>query len=182
MRAVFVILFFSFRAVVGAPFCDNKGRGGSVFLYLSSKDDSGLQPERYLEIRGATAEGQFGLAISRLGDLNRDGYEDFAVGAPYEDRGAVYIFLGSFHGVGDPAATPAAGWLKAEEGASQIIRAADLLAAGHLPLPANMATFGSSLSGGQDMDGNSYPGGWAKYILARHSSKEIFGAALFKIL
>jgi hypothetical protein len=144
--------------VVGAPFCDNKGRGGSVFLYLNS--GGGIQPDRYLEIRGAAAEGQFGLAVARLGDLNRDGYDDFAVGAPYEDRGAVYIFLGTPHGVADPSTTPAAGWLKAEEAASQIIRAADLLAAGRLPLPAGLATFGSSLAGGQDMDGNSYPGGW----------------------
>ncbi len=162
--------------MVGAPFSDNKGRGGSVFLYLSggdNDDDAGGLPvdRRYVEIRGHVAEGQFGLALARLGDLNRDGFEDFAVGAPYEDRGVVYIFLGSAHGVGDAstAQTPRFGagsgsrsWLKAEEAASQVIRATDLMAAGHLPLPANMATFGSSLSGGQDMDDNSYPGGWRR--------------------
>ena len=45
---------------------------------------------------GRERESQFGLAISSTGDLNKDGYEDFAVGSPYEQggRGAVYIFFG----------------------------------------------------------------------------------------
>ena len=42
---------------------------------------------------------RFGFAIANLGDLNKDGYEDIAIGAPYEGKGTVYIFLGSKNGV-----------------------------------------------------------------------------------
>lgn len=42
---------------------------------------------------------RFGFAIANLGDLNSDGYEDIAVGAPYEGNGAIYIYLGSAQGL-----------------------------------------------------------------------------------
>lgn len=49
-----------------------------------------------------------GLSITCLGDLNKDGYQDLAVGEPYggKDRrdGAVYIYLG---GEGGLDSTPA---------------------------------------------------------------------------
>lgn len=35
-----------------------------------------------------------------MGDLNKDGFEDIAIGAPYEEKGgAVYIYLGSANGL-----------------------------------------------------------------------------------
>lgn len=34
-----------------------------------------------------------------MGDLNKDGYEDIAIGAPYEKKGTVYIYLGSKNGI-----------------------------------------------------------------------------------
>lgn len=90
---------------------------------------------------GYNTKGRFGLSLTTLGDVNRDGYGDFAVGAPYDGpagRGIVYIFHGSPTG---PLAKP-----------SQIIRSEDIVD-GH-PYPR---TFGFSLSGGLDMDGNTYP-------------------------
>ena len=41
-----------------------------------------------------------------------------------------------------------------------MIRAEQLVGAGqhHLPLPRDLATFGGSIAGGMDMDGNGYPG------------------------
>ena len=140
--------------LVSAPFTDSDGRGGSVFLYLNQ--DSGLRRESFVEIRGAGPEGQFGLAVSSVGDINKDGYDDFAVGSPYEGAGVVYLFLGGVHGVSRlKYGTP---WLKAEQVSSQTIRASDFLAPGHIPVPADFASFGASLSGGMDLDDNDYPG------------------------
>lgn len=70
-----------------------------------------------------------------MGDLNKDGYEDIAIGAPYEDRGAIYIYLGSKDGV---ITSPA-----------QVIHSNQL--------PTSLSTFGYSLSGGMDLDQNGYP-------------------------
>ena len=82
--------------VVGAPFHDggNDRRGGAIYLYLSKAKN--LNIGKCVKVMGRERESQFGLAISSTGDLNRDGYEDFAVGSPYESegRGAVYIFFG----------------------------------------------------------------------------------------
>ena len=64
---------------------------------------------------------------------------DLAVGAPYDgddNRGAVYVFHGSTNGIRIKA--------------SQIIFARDI--------DPSLSTFGYSLSGGFDMDGNVYPG------------------------
>ena len=39
--------------------------------------------------------GRFGAVIEALGDLDGDGLGDFAVAAPFEGQGAVYIYRGS---------------------------------------------------------------------------------------
>lgn len=51
---------------------------------------------------GETSKGRFGFALAGLGDMDKDGYGDFAVGAPYSGprgEGAVYIYRGSKAGV-----------------------------------------------------------------------------------
>lgn len=89
---------------------------------------------------GVNSRARFGLSLTSLGDINLDGYGDFAVGAPYDGphgRGAVYIYHGSKEG---PLAK-----------ASQVIYAEDVAGTGYL------STFGFSVSGGLDLDGNMYP-------------------------
>lgn len=89
---------------------------------------------------GLNSRARFGLSLTSLGDINLDNYGDFAVGAPYdgpEGRGAVYIYHGSKDGV--------------LEKPSQVIFAENVNGAGYL------STFGFSLSGGIDLDGNQYP-------------------------
>lgn len=88
---------------------------------------------------GVKSRARFGLALTSLNDINLDGYGDFAVGAPYDGdngRGAVYIYHGSENG-------PLAKY-------SQVIYAENV---GDVFL----TTFGFSLSGGVDLDGNMYP-------------------------
>lgn len=80
------------------------------------------------------------MSLASLGDLNLDKYDDFAVGAPYDGksgRGAVYVYYGSANG---PLPKP-----------SQVIFAEDIVGTEH------MSTFGFSISGKIDLDGNQYP-------------------------
>ena len=60
---------------------------------------------------------------------------------------------------------------------SQVIRAEQLVGAGqrHLPLPRDLATFGGSIAGGMDMDGNGYPGrsGNVKVAMLKHASWDV---------
>ncbi|KAL5276429.1 ITGAV family protein [Megaselia abdita] len=128
--------------VVGAPLYtepNNEGRYevGRVYILLQTRQRS-FKPEIFRD--GFGNRGRFGLSLASLGDINLDGYGDFAVGAPYDGpqgRGAVYIYHGSSTG---PLKKP-----------SQIIYAEDLVGT---TIPK---TFGFSLSGGVDMDDNAYP-------------------------
>ncbi|KAI1301767.1 Integrin alpha-PS1 [Halotydeus destructor] len=123
--------------VVGAPFYYTKTEGGAVYVYRNTPE--GLLNRSYALKLTGKPESRFGFALTSLGDINKDGYNDLAVGAPYEEEGgAVYVYLGSVNGIkADPA---------------QIITAEDL------PASVNVQrTFGYSLSGSHDLDQNGYP-------------------------
>ncbi|CAD1475193.1 unnamed protein product, partial [Heterotrigona itama] len=101
----------------------------------------GVGPEKFRKVDsrdGESNRGRFGLSLASLGDIDRDGYGDFAVGAPYagpRSHGAVYVYHGSPTGV--------------LEKYSQVIYAENL------DVPVD--TFGFSVAGGLDLDGNLYP-------------------------
>ena len=121
-------------------------RGGAVYVYFSvgEKQKSPSDPV-FLDpivLRGDSVHSQFGVSIAKLGSINLDQFEDFAVGAPFADdgKGAVYIFHGSRYE--DMKTTP-----------SQIIRPESILTyRGLNPL----VTFGSSLASGVNLDGKGY--------------------------
>ncbi|XP_030560119.1 integrin alpha-PS3 [Drosophila novamexicana] len=46
-----------------------------------------------------TAKARFGTTLTRLGDINHDGYNDIAVGAPFAGNGSVFIYLGAEQGL-----------------------------------------------------------------------------------
>lgn len=121
--------------IVSAPNYFTRDEGGAVYVY---KNMNHAIPKTYTAKITGKPESRFGIAVTNIGDLNKDNCDDIAIGAPYEDDGVVYIHLGSREGLS----------LKP----SQVITARHL---GLLSSPIH--TFGSSLAGGVDLDNNSYP-------------------------
>ncbi|XP_046389663.1 integrin alpha-PS2 isoform X2 [Ischnura elegans] len=130
--------------IVGAPLYsdwdDNEGRYETGRIYVYYQKENELKKKFFKpDIRdGKNFRSRFGLAVTDLGDINRDNFQDVAVGAPYDgptERGAVYIYHGSATGI--------------KEKPSQIIHAETV--------NSLLTTFGFSLSGGMDLDDNEYP-------------------------
>jgi hypothetical protein len=65
-----------------------------VLLIFST---SGAQVLHKLSSPNPEENGDFGLAVSGIGDVNNDGHRDLIVGAPGEDNveGRVYLFSGA---------------------------------------------------------------------------------------
>ncbi|XP_060662145.1 integrin alpha-PS1 isoform X1 [Drosophila nasuta] len=121
--------------LVAAPFYFSKTEGGAVYVFQNGGNSLPQKPT--LKLTGAL-ESRFGYALANIGDLNKDGCEDVAIGSPYEGNGVVSIYLGSRTGL--------------NEKPSQRILASEL--GRNLPQP--IKNFGISLAGNTDLDGNSY--------------------------
>ncbi|XP_026232320.1 integrin alpha-4 [Anabas testudineus] len=122
--------------LVGAPMATGLTREeGRVHVYINQGQAKLLEAEFQLSGSDAYAA-RFGETIADLGDLDDDGYNDVAIGAPQEDdlKGAVYIYNGRKEGI---SPTP-----------SQRITGSTL---GY-----NLRMFGQSLSSGVDIDDNGY--------------------------
>ncbi|XP_034246868.1 integrin alpha-PS5-like [Thrips palmi] len=159
--------------LVGAPLHTRPERGdeGRVYVYVNDgegrlrRTEAPLTPTRDVPAhhRHHGEHGdhgpRFGSAIAAAGDVNRDGFNDVWVGAPFEDggRGAVYLFLGSSTGLRIAAA--------------QRVAARDV----HRGLRA----FGFSMAAGEDLDGNGYAdlavgaplSGYAAVLLSRPAAR-----------
>lgn len=121
--------------IVGAPFYFDrmKEEGGAVYIFMN--ENGSFQKTASVVLKGET-DSAFGLAVAAIGDINQDGFQDVAVGAPFRDTGRVYIWMGSKQGVSKEP--------------SQVIEGKSVVNGG-------FKTFGYSLNGGMDMDDNSYP-------------------------
>ncbi|XP_074082551.1 integrin alpha-7 isoform X4 [Macrotis lagotis] len=118
--------------VVGAPYFFERQEelGGAVYVYVNQAGRwKGVSPLRLFGSPGS----MFGVSVVTLGDLNQDGFPDIAVGAPFDGQGKVFIYHGSSLGV---VPKPA-----------QVLEGEAV----------GIESFGYSLSGGLDMDGNAYP-------------------------
>ncbi|KAH8348439.1 hypothetical protein KR084_007422, partial [Drosophila pseudotakahashii] len=118
------------------PDCDDSHDNGAIYVFINK---GSLEFDQAVIASPAGNKGRFGTTLSPIGDINRDGYNDVAVGAPFAGNGSVFIYLGSEHG------------LRKEP--SQRLDA---------PLNhtskfgAHFQMFGHGLSRGSDIDGNGF--------------------------
>jgi hypothetical protein len=79
--------------IVGAPKDSVQGVGaaGSVSVF------SAATGQTLFELNGTAADDQFGASVSGLGDIDADGVDDFAVGAPAAaaETGRAYLYSGA---------------------------------------------------------------------------------------
>ncbi|XP_058413978.1 integrin alpha-7 isoform X3 [Diceros bicornis minor] len=118
--------------VVGAPYFFERQEelGGAVYVYMNQGGHwAEVTPLRLC----GSPDSMFGISLAVLGDLNQDGFPDIAVGAPFDGDGKVFIYHGSSLGV---VVKP-----------SQVLKGEAV----------GIKSFGYSLSGSLDVDGNHYP-------------------------
>ncbi|XP_076830390.1 integrin alpha-9 isoform X2 [Brachyhypopomus gauderio] len=121
--------------LVGAPMFSEIRDEGRVSVYLSR--GNGVMEETEI-LNGENAyNAHFGESVTTIGDIDDDGYQDVAIGAPKEDDygGAVYIYHGDSTG---------------------IVKKYSMRLSGRSINPT-LQMFGQSVSGNVDMDGNGYP-------------------------
>ncbi|XP_063300414.1 integrin alpha-E [Pelobates fuscus] len=90
--------------LVGAPFYHIQGEEGKVYVYkINSMGNFTLV---YTLEQNSYSFARFGYSVASIGDINQDGYQDIAVGAPLEGHlehpdnfGSVYIYNGKKDGI-----------------------------------------------------------------------------------
>ncbi|XP_028941763.1 integrin alpha-E [Antrostomus carolinensis] len=87
--------------LVGAPFYHIRGEEGRVYVYRLETETGSFTLQGHLNVQVTSPFARFGFTVASIGDINGDGYEDIAVGAPLEDKpsnsssfGSIYIFNG----------------------------------------------------------------------------------------
>ncbi|XP_035982389.1 integrin alpha-9 [Fundulus heteroclitus] len=120
--------------LVGAPMHSQLRDEGQVSVYLSR--GNGVMEEDAVLTGDSAFNAHFGECIAAIGDIDDDGYQDIAIGAPKEDDygGAVYLYHGD---------------------AAGITRKYSMKLSGRSVSPG-LQMFGQSISGKVDMDRNGY--------------------------
>ncbi|XP_060552292.1 integrin alpha-4-like isoform X1 [Ruditapes philippinarum] len=133
---------------VGAPFyTGDNPEEGRVFVYSSDTGTSICGPIGILSggvnvpsLKGKSSFARFGAAIASMGDLDLDGYNEVAIGAPYEDNGTGAIYI--YPGIGECKCGM-------KDHFTQRIAGRDL--------DIGLRSFGWSMYGDEDIDDNSFP-------------------------
>lgn len=73
--------------------------GGAVYVFMNQAGTS-FPAHPSLLLHGPSGSA-FGLSMASIGDINQDGFQDIAVGAPFEGLGKVYIYHSSSKGLPD---------------------------------------------------------------------------------
>ncbi|XP_041366760.1 integrin alpha-4-like [Gigantopelta aegis] len=117
------------RVYVYINVAEQQQAGGGEIKYFSN--------EPTILSGSKTRDARFGTSMANAGDLNIDGFDDVAIGAPYEDdgRGVVYIYQGSTNGI-------------VQQYSQRILGRS---------ISDSVFTFGWYISKSVDIDGNSYP-------------------------
>ncbi|XP_018413131.1 PREDICTED: integrin alpha-E [Nanorana parkeri] len=125
--------------LVGAPFYHVKAEEGRVYVYRLT--DEGKFSLHFTLYQHHYSYARFGYSIAKIGDVNQDGYQDIAIGAPLEGKfeepesfGSVYIYNSNADSINT---TP-----------SQRIRATDCR--------QKLQFFGQSVDGGLDLTEDGY--------------------------
>ncbi|XP_016952949.1 integrin alpha-PS3-like [Drosophila biarmipes] len=122
--------------IISAPLNDlgNSCDNGVIYVFINK---GSFEFDRTTVVSPAGSGARFGTTLSRLGDINHDGYNDVAVGAPFGGNGSVFIYLGSENGLRN---TPS----QRLEAPSQSLS------------EYGEHMFGHGLSRGSDIDGNGF--------------------------
>lgn len=140
--------------VVGAPYHseDSIAEHGAVYYYQNLGNF-------YFDMKtvlrsGSEKGGKFGMCLGRIGDLDLDGFNDLAVGSPFEGNGAIYIFSGGPNGL-----------------MSKHVQRILMPESNEFTSPA---MFGMSVSRGVDVDGNGYNGELENQSPGKYSNLKLF--------
>ncbi|XP_028843576.1 integrin alpha-IIb [Denticeps clupeoides] len=151
--------------LIGAPLFIEHQHGqqlrevGQVYLHLQlERFKFNSRPDQTLT--GSYIYGRFGSSIAQLGDLDKDGFNDIAVGAPSAGGdGRVFIYMGKSTGLSEQ-------YVQVLESPFHSINAP--------------AAFGFTLRGGMDVDGNGYPdlvvGAWGANKIAVYRALTVVNA------
>ncbi|KAH8265351.1 hypothetical protein KR038_004985, partial [Drosophila bunnanda] len=122
--------------IVSAPMhgTEESADNGAIYVFINK----GLLSFEKKILRSPLASSvRFGTTLSRLGDINHDGFNDVAVGAPFAGNGSVFVYLGCEDGLQD-------------------VPSQQLGSPSNHPSKYGAHMFGHGLSRGSDIDGNGF--------------------------